>query len=104
MRRLIISTRSSSSRQAVPIHHSAIAFARGARTGVRRMRIPSLANTASKIAGEVAVAVLDQERELSRGPPRSIRSFRACWATQATAGVHGDSEEVDARDRLLHHE
>jgi hypothetical protein len=30
------------------------------------MRIPSLANTASKIAGELAVEVPDQERELSR--------------------------------------
>jgi hypothetical protein len=47
-RRLLISIRSSSSRRTAPTHRSAIAFARGARTGVRRMRIPSLANTASK--------------------------------------------------------
>jgi hypothetical protein len=47
-RRLRISIRSSSSRRTVPIHRSAIAFARGARTGVRRTRMASLANTASK--------------------------------------------------------
>jgi len=48
-RRLKISIRSSSSRRTVPIQRSAIAFARGARTGVRRMRIASLANTASNM-------------------------------------------------------
>lgn len=37
------------SRRTVPIHRSATAFAQGARTGVRRMRIPSLANTVSKM-------------------------------------------------------
>ena len=47
-RRLTIRIRSSSSRRAVPTHRSAIAFARGARTGVRRMRIFSLAKMASK--------------------------------------------------------
>jgi hypothetical protein len=45
---LRISIRSSSSRRRVPIHRSAIALARGARTGVRRMQMPSLVNTASK--------------------------------------------------------
>ena len=44
----MIGVRSSSSRRTVPIQRSAIAFARGARTGVRKMRMPSLANTASK--------------------------------------------------------
>jgi hypothetical protein len=38
-----------SSRPAAAIHHSAIAFAWGARTGVRSMWIPSLADTASKM-------------------------------------------------------
>jgi hypothetical protein len=47
-RRLRISIRSSSSRRTVPIQRSAIAFARDARTGVRRTRMASLANTASK--------------------------------------------------------
>jgi hypothetical protein len=47
---LRISIRSSNSRRTVPIHRSAIAFARGARTGVRRTRMASPANTASKMA------------------------------------------------------
>ncbi|MDT7761235.1 MAG: hypothetical protein QOC63_655, partial [Mycobacterium sp.] len=39
-----------SSRRTVPIYRSAMPFARGTRTGVRRMRMASLANTASKTA------------------------------------------------------
>jgi hypothetical protein len=45
---LMISSRFSSSRRAVAIHRSAIPFAWGARTGVRRIRMPSLAKMASK--------------------------------------------------------
>ena len=42
---------------------SAIAFARGARTGVRMMRMPVPANTVSKTAVNL-VSVADQEAEL----------------------------------------
>jgi hypothetical protein len=34
--------------------------------------------------------------------PRSISKFRACWATQAPAGVGGDSENVDATGGVFH--
>ena len=43
---------------------SAIAFARGARIGVRMMRMSAPAKTASKAGGELAVPVADQKLEL----------------------------------------
>jgi hypothetical protein len=65
-----ISIRSSNSRRRVPIHRSAIALARGARTaGVRRMRMPSLVNTASK----TSVDLTSRSRIRSGKPPRARR-------------------------------
>src|SRR5215210_4374448 len=50
-RRPLISRWSRHSRRSVPMKRSAIAFARGARTGVRMMRMSAPANTVSKVAG-----------------------------------------------------
>ena len=47
MARLVISIRSSNSRRAVPIHRSAIAFARGQRGGILTPQMPTSARTAS---------------------------------------------------------
>jgi len=49
-RRPTISIRSSTSRRTVPTHRSATAFARGARRGVRRIRMSSESKTASKLS------------------------------------------------------
>jgi len=73
-RRLTISIRSSSSRRTVPIQRSAIAFARGARTGVRRMRMPSLAKTASKQSVNLLSRSRIKNVKLATRSPRSIRS------------------------------
>ena len=59
----MISMLSSSSWRTVSIYRSALAFARDARTGVRRMRRLSLVNTASNML-ELAVAVSGHEPEL----------------------------------------
>lgn len=85
-RRLRISIRSSSSRRAVPIHRSAIAFARGACTGCAQDADALAGEHGIEDAGELAVAIPDQEREGRRAVPRSISRFRACWATQAPLG------------------
>ena len=50
----VISIRSRHSRRALVIHRSAIAFARGAWTGVLMIRTPAAANTASKAAVNLA--------------------------------------------------
>jgi hypothetical protein len=77
-----ISIRSSNSRRRVPIQRSAIAFTRGARTGVRKIRMPLLVKTVSK----TLVNLLSRSRitsvKLATRSPRSIRKLRACWATQ----------------------
>lgn len=77
--------RFSSSRRAVSIHRSAFAFACGARAGVGRMPIPSLANTTSK-HGELAVAVPNHNRNCAARSARSIRKLRACRTTQTPVG------------------
>jgi len=58
----LISMWSRHSRRSVPMKRSAIALARGARTGVRMMRMSALANGVEG-GGELAVPVTDQEPE-----------------------------------------
>jgi hypothetical protein len=58
-----ISIRSRHSWRALPIQRSAIAFARGACTGVWMMRTPMAANTAPKAAVKLGIPVVDEERE-----------------------------------------
>src|SRR5919107_795722 len=101
----VIRSWSRHSRRSVPIQRSAIAFARGARIGVRMMRMSAPANTASKPAGELAVPVADQEPELlgavaevheqgaagrGWGGSRSVGLRRRCWSVRATgfSGTH----------------
>ena len=62
------------SRRSVPMNRSAIAFARGARTGVRMIRMSAPVKTASK----AAVNLLSRSRIRNRNrSPRSLRSMRA---------------------------
>ena len=85
-RRLIINVRSNSSRRVVPSHRSAIAFARGSCTCVRRMRIPSLAKMASKMPVNLLSRSRIKNLNSAARSPKSIRKLRACWATQAPLG------------------
>ena len=58
-----ISIWSRHSRRALPTQRSAIAFARGARTGVLMIRTPVAVNTPVEHGGELGVPVPDQEFE-----------------------------------------
>jgi hypothetical protein len=88
----------------VPIQRSAMALARGARTGVRRMRMASLANTASKThAGERGVAVPDQERERSCAVAEVGHQIPCLLSHPRTGGVGGDAQQMDTADGVLHH-
>ena len=82
----VISRWSRHSRRSVPMKRSAIAFARGARTGVRRMRMSAPANTASKAAVNLLSRSRIRNRNCSARSPRSMSRLRACWVTQAPVG------------------
>jgi hypothetical protein len=84
-----------------PIQRSAIAFARGARTGVRRMGMASLVNTASNtpvnllsrsriknVNSSRAVAEVHQKVPCLLGDPGAVR-------------VRCDAQEVDAAGGVL---
>ena len=95
-RRWTISIRSSSSRRTVPIQRSAIAFARGARTGVRRMRMASLAKTGIEDGGERGIAVPDHGPELSRVVAEVHQKIPRLLGDPGATGVGRDAEQVDA--------
>ena len=79
--------RSRHSRRTVPTNRSAMALARGARTGVRMIRMPSDRKTSSKLA--VNLASRSRMSHLA-GTGRSASaqaSWRACWVTQASVGL-----------------
>jgi hypothetical protein len=72
----------------VPIRRSMIALAAGACTAVRRMRMPSLVNTASTAPVHL-VSKSDQELETVMRSLRSGSRFRAWSACQQPAVVVG---------------
>ena len=61
----MISIRSRHSRRALAIHLSAIAFARGARTGALMIRTPTAASTASNAVVNLASRSLIKNLKLS---------------------------------------
>jgi hypothetical protein len=83
---------------------SAMAFARGARTGVPMMRMSAPANTASKAAGELAVPVADQELELLGAVAEIQQEVAGLLSDPGAGGVGGDSGEVHAAAALLDHD
>ena len=71
----------------MPTSRSANALARGARTGVRMIRMPSERNTSSKLA--VNLASRSRIRNVT-GRARSASSndrFLACWTTMLLSDV-----------------
>src|SRR4051794_24077106 len=80
---------------------SAIAFARGARIGVRMIRMSAASKTASNAAVNLLSRSRIRNRNRSARSPRSISRLRACWVTQAPCGVGGDSGEVHAAAAVL---
>jgi hypothetical protein len=79
-----ISIRSSSSRRTVPTHRSENAFARGARSGVRRIRMPWEPKIASKVAASFA-SRSDQEADL----PDAV-----CQVHEEVPGLLGEHASV----------
>jgi len=71
------------SRRRVPMKRSAIAFARGARTGVLMMRMSAPVNTASNAVVNLRSRSRIKNRNRSARSPRSMRTLRPCWVTQA---------------------
>ena len=74
----MISIRSRHSRRALAIHLSAIAFARGARTGVLMIRTPMAVNTASNAAVNLASRSRITNLTTSARSSRAISRLRAC--------------------------
>lgn len=70
-----------------PIHRSAIAFARGARTGVLITRTPSEANTSSKTLVYFASGSRMRNLRCPAPSPKSMSRFLACWPTPAPVGL-----------------
>ena len=77
--------RSVHSRRTVLTPRSAIAFARGARTGVRMIFICSEVNTASKSATN-CVAIANQEAQLFDTIIEVHEQIAGCWVTHARSG------------------
>jgi len=101
--RLRIRLRSSSSRRRVPIHRSAIAFAECPHR--RAQNVHTLAGEHGiKNAGELAIAIPDQHRELSRAVTEVHDKVACLLGNPGAAGVGGDSQKVNATGRVFHHE
>jgi hypothetical protein len=96
--------RSSSSRRRVPIHRSAIAFARGARTGVRRMRMPSLVNTASKTSVNLASRSRIKNWKSRHALAEVHQQIPCLLSNPGSARVRGDSQKVHTAGGVLHEE
>ena len=62
----------------VSTKRSAIALARGARTGVRMILASTAVKTGIEGGGELGVAVADQDRKERAASSRSMSRFRAC--------------------------
>jgi hypothetical protein len=88
----------------VPIHRLAIAFAWGARTGVRRMRMFSLAKTASKTPVNLLRQVPDQELDGRHAVAEVYQEVACLLGDPCFVRVRRDAQEVDAAGGVLHDE
>ena len=70
----------------VPTKRSAIALARGARTGVRMILILMAVKTASKAAVNLASRSRMRNRNRCPASSRSMVRLRACWVSHAPVG------------------
>src|SRR5829696_3442302 len=97
----MIRRRSRSSRRMLPTKRSAIALARGARTGVRMMRTLLAVTTASKAAVNVASRSRMRNRTRRPASSRSMRRFAGLLGQPGCGGVGGDAEGVHAAGGVL---
>ena len=70
----------------LPTKRSAIALARGARTGVLMIRDVDGGEHGVEGGGELGVAVPDEEPEAPAGVVEVHERLRACWVSQAPVG------------------
>ncbi len=70
----------------MPTNRSAIAFARGARTGVLIILIPSAGEDGIEGSGELRVSVAEEELDGVRLLGELTQMLRACWVTQSLTG------------------
>ena len=74
-------------RPAVPMKRSAMAFARGARIGVRMMRILAPVKTASNAAVNLLSRSRIKNRNRLAWSPSSMSRLRACCSIQPVSGL-----------------
>jgi hypothetical protein len=82
----MIRIRSGSSRRSVPIIRSQITFARGARAGLVRIRMPSAAKTASNAGVNRESRSRSRNVRVEARSARSISRLRAAWVVHAPVG------------------
>ena len=83
---------------------SAMAFARGARTGVRMMAMSAPANTASTASVNLASRSRDQEPELLGAVTEVHEQVAGLLGDPGAGGMGSDPAEVDAAAVVLDHE
>ena len=83
---------------------STIPFARGARTGVRMMRMSAPANNGVEAGRELGISVTDQESELLGAVTEVHQQVAGLLGDPSPAGVSGDPREVDAAAAVLDHD
>jgi hypothetical protein len=98
---LMIRRRSRSSRRRVPTKRSAMALARGARTGVLMILMSVAVHTVSTVA--VNLVSWSRIRNLRRGlaSSRFMQRLRASWVSHAAVGWAVMGEDVDAAGGVL---
>src|SRR5436190_5526984 len=97
----MIRMRSSSSRRIDPTKRSAIAFARGARTGVLMILTSVAVNTASKVVVNLASRSRMRNRKRRSASSRSMRRLRGLLGGPFPGGVGGDGQDMDAAGGVL---
>ena len=85
----------------VPTHRSAIAFARGARTGGAQDADALTGEHGIEGVGEFAVSISDQEHELGRAITEVHHEVARLLRNPASIRVRGDAQEVDAAGGVL---
>jgi hypothetical protein len=93
--------RSRSSRRTAPTKRSAIALARGARTGVLMMRRSVAVKTASKAAVNLASRSRIRNPELAPGVVEVHEQVARLLGQPGAGGVGGDAEDVYAAGGVL---
>jgi hypothetical protein len=100
----VIRRRSRSSRRIVPTKRSAIAFARGARTGVLTILDLDRGEDRVEGSGELAVAVADEEPEALVGVVEVHEQVARLLCEPGSGRVGGDAEDVDSAGGVFDNE